>query len=106
MVRKAEAEVVRLMQIIKTQINPLGYFGVFFNPNKPIGTHLFNMRQKTGRKAKKIGFIKNISNPLGYLMSILYPLGYLATKTKEKEPKRKIKYIFMGCRLKGLGFRV
>jgi len=84
------------MQIIKTQINPLGYFGVFFNPNKPIGTHLFNMRQKTGRKAKKIGFIKNISNPLGYLMSILYPLGYLATKTKEKEPKRKNKIYFYG----------
>jgi len=54
------------------------------------------MRQKTGRKAKKIGFIKNISNPLGYLMSILYPLGYLATKTKEKEPKRKNKIYFYG----------
>ena len=39
-------------------------------------------------------------------MRNLNPLGFQSQKTKEKEPKRKIKIYFMGCWVKGFRFEV
>jgi len=85
---------------------------VFFLPKVTTGYQILNKGVKMPRKANKTVFSKKFGHhwlPLVKNLTIFYIIlpkrtsGYQSRKNKRKKnQKRKIKYIYLGCWLKGI----